>query len=272
VALVTSPTGAAVRDMLQVMGRRWRGCDVVVLPVAVQGDAAAVQIAAAIRYAPHIPGVDVVITGRGGGSLEDLWAFNEEVVARAIFQCPLPVVSAVGHEIDVSISDLVADVRALTPSEAAELVVPHRAEVAAELDRLRQRLVTSLHDQLRTARMTLDALASRRVLTRPQDRLHDAARRLDELSDRLGRAFRSRARSERQRLDALTAALDSLSPLSVLARGYSVTRREDTGEVVRSAADIQPGERLETLLADGRLISRVENTSPNGENRDDQSR
>jgi exodeoxyribonuclease VII large subunit len=255
--------------MLQVMTRRWRGCDVVVLPVAVQGDAAPTQIAAAIRFAPKIPGVDVVITGRGGGSLEDLWAFNEETVARAIFQCPVPVVSAVGHEIDVSISDLVADVRALTPSEAAELVVPHRTEVAAELDRLRERLVISLRDQVRTARLTLDALASRRVLARPQDRLHDAFRRADELAERLARALRLRARSERGRLDGLAAALDGLSPLGVLARGYSVTRRADTGEVLRRAADVQPGERLETLLADGRVFSRVENTSPSGENRDE---
>src|SRR6185369_5236916 len=125
IALVTSPTGAAVRDMLQVITRRWRGADVVILPVAVQGTRAAAEIAAALRKVHLVPGVDVVIAGRGGGSLEDLWAFNEEVVARAIFECLIPVISAVGHEIDVTIADLVADRRALTPSEAGELVVPH---------------------------------------------------------------------------------------------------------------------------------------------------
>ena len=173
IALITSPTGAAVRDMIQVMTRRWPRADIVVVPVVVQGDQAAGQIAAALRRVHTIPRVDVVICGRGGGSLEDLWAFNEETVARAIHACHVPVISAVGHEVDVTIADLVADRRALTPSEAAELVVPLESDVRMELDQIRQRLMSSLRQQTQQARMRLDSLASRRCFTRPLDRIHD---------------------------------------------------------------------------------------------------
>ena len=159
-ALVTSPSGAAVRDMLQVITRRWPAVDIVILPVAVQGADAAHHIAAALRSIHRFPGVDVVITGRGGGSLEDLWAFNEEVVARAIFDCPVPLISAVGHETDVSIADLVADRRALTPSEAGELVVPNIDDVANEISHVRERLSAGLRDRLVRARLQVASLAS----------------------------------------------------------------------------------------------------------------
>ncbi|HTI51428.1 MAG TPA: exodeoxyribonuclease VII large subunit, partial [Planctomycetaceae bacterium] len=258
IALVTSPTGAAVRDMLQVITRRWPAADVVIVPVAVQGEGAAAQIAAALRHVHRIPQVDVVIAGRGGGSLEDLWAFNEEIVARAIFECRLPVISGVGHEIDVTIADLVADRRALTPSEAAELVVPHRVEVLADLRRLEQRLLHGLRSQAATARAQLDAIASRRVFARPLERLHDEFRRLDEFELRLRRAASQRIEHSRQRLGAVSAALGALSPLQVLERGYSVTQRAETGEVLRSAALVQPGDRIESRLQQGRLVSRVE--------------
>ena len=262
IALVTSPTGAAVRDMLQVITRRWNGCDVVVLPVAVQGDKAAGEIATAIRLAPSIADVDVIIVGRGGGSLEDLWAFNEEPVARAIFDCPLPVVSAVGHEIDVSISDLVADVRALTPSEAGELVVPNRQEVGAEVSRLQDRLIAGLRGRITTARSTLENLATRRVFARPLDRVHQETRTVDELSERLTKSMRRLLASERQRVVGLSETLDSLSPLKVLARGYCVARKDNAGPVVRSIRDVQPDEPLEILLRDGRLHSRIETVEP----------
>ncbi len=261
IAIVTSPTGAAVRDMLQVITRRWNGCDVVVLPVAVQGAKAAREIANAIRSAPSIPDVDVVIVGRGGGSLEDLWSFNEEVVARAIFDCPLPVVSAVGHEIDVSISDLVADVRALTPSEAGELVVPHRQEVAAEVRRLQDRLIDGLRGRITTARGTLENLVTRRIFTRPLDRLHQETRTVDELSERLSKSIRRIVAAQKQRMTGLSETLDSLSPLKVLARGYCVARTP-AGSVIRSTHDVQPDESLEILLRDGRLQSRVESVEP----------
>jgi exodeoxyribonuclease VII large subunit len=260
IALVSSPTGAAVRDMLQVITRRWRGTDIVIVPVAVQGEGAAGQIAAALRSVHRIPRVDVVIAGRGGGSLEDLWAFNEEIVARALFDCQVPVVSAVGHEIDVTVADLVADVRALTPSEAGELVVPAREEVRAELSRLQRHLLQALRSRAATARARLDALGSRRVLTRPIERLHDLARRIDELEMRARRAIAHRVIFVREQLAAIGGRLEALSPLKVLERGYSVTRLVPSGAVVRSSEQVHSGDMLETLLQSGNVTSRVEVT------------
>jgi exodeoxyribonuclease VII large subunit len=257
VALITSPSGAAVRDMIQVLTRRWKLADIVLLPVLVQGEGAAEQIAAALRIVGQIPGVDVVIAGRGGGSLEDLWAFNEEIVARAIAACPIPVVSAVGHEIDVTIADLVADRRALTPSEAAELVVPLDTEIRAELDRLSHRLRSALAQRARTARLQLDALAARRGFARPADRLHERGTQLDELEARLQRAMRANLARAHQECAAIAARLDALSPLGVLGRGYSLTKTLPSGQLVRSAAQVQPGDRLSTLLADGEVHSTV---------------
>lgn len=170
-ALVTSPTGAAVRDMLQVLTRRWPLTDVVVVPVPVQGPTAAPKIAEGLKQAARIPGVDVILTGRGGGSLEDLWPFNEEIVARAIAASPIPVVSAVGHEIDVSIADLVADRRALTPSEAAEIIVPDRADIQRWLTDQKFRLENLLRQQSEQARRVLDLLAQRRIFQKPQELL-----------------------------------------------------------------------------------------------------
>lgn len=258
IALVTSPTGAAVHDMLQVITRRWPAAQVVILPVAVQGDGAAQQIAAALRKVHMLPGVDVVITGRGGGSVEDLWAFNEEVVARAIFDCPIPVVSAVGHEIDVSIADLVADRRALTPSEAGELVVPLLSEVQQTLDHVRRRMTTALQQRAQRARLTLDNLRQRRCFAKPLQRVHDLAARLDELEGRLQRGLRGRVESSRQQLATLAASLDALSPLGVLKRGYSLTKRLSDGQLVRDAGQLSPGDAISTLLASGSVVSRVE--------------
>ncbi len=260
IALVTSPSGAAVRDMIQVITRRWQAADIVIVPVKVQGDGAAQEIATALRNVHRLPDVDVVICGRGGGSLEDLWAFNEEVVARAIAACRLPVISAVGHEIDVTIADLVADVRALTPSEAGERVVPDRAEVSRALDNLQQRLVGGLQNRAGKARLQLDGLASRRVFTRPFQRVHDEMTRLDELDVRLRRAIRQRAVVSKQQLDLAAATLDALSPLKVLGRGYSITRRTETGELVTASGQLAIGDRITTILAAGQLTSRIEFT------------
>jgi exodeoxyribonuclease VII large subunit len=258
IALVTSPSGAAVRDMLQIIGRRWRAVDVVIVPVAVQGETAAAEIAAALRSVHAIPGVELVIAGRGGGSLEDLWAFNEEVVARAIFDCLVPVVSAVGHEIDVTIADLVADVRALTPSEAAERVVPHASEVRAELLGIQRHLAQALRGCAGAARARLESLSSRRVLMRPAEKLHERARQIDELELRARRALANRFRHARQELATAAGRLDALSPLKVLERGYSVTRLLPSGTVVRSTEQVQPGDLLETRLYSGKLTSRLE--------------
>ncbi|MBX3436682.1 MAG: exodeoxyribonuclease VII large subunit [Planctomycetaceae bacterium] len=263
IAVITSPTGAAIRDILQVMTRRWPLLDVVLLPVAVQGDAAAPQIVQALETAPRIDGVDVVIAGRGGGSLEDLWAFNQEIVARAIAACPLPVVSAVGHEIDVTIADLVADCRALTPSEAGELTVPDIAEIQAHLQHMARRLVASLREQSASARRQFDLLASRRVLRQPYDRLQQHAQRLDEWHAQLVRAMQRRVRHEESQVARIAAALNALSPLKVLERGYSIAESEDTGRVLRSASDVATGDRLVTRLLDGRVISQVVHVEPN---------
>ncbi|MBI1347404.1 exodeoxyribonuclease VII large subunit [bacterium] len=258
VALITSAQGAAVRDMLQVLSRRWPLVDIVVLPVAVQGDEAAPQIAAALAYVHRIPEVDVVITGRGGGSLEDLWAFNTELVARAIVACKIPVVSAVGHEIDVTIADLVADRRALTPSEAAELVVPSCEEMRQQLDQIRSRLPNGLKQRAARARLQLDGIAGRRCFTRPMDRIHEQQRLLDELQQRLQRASRAKVVLAQQQLEAAAAQLEALSPLGVLSRGYSLTKQHPDGELIRSVEQVRIGDALSTLLPDGEVISRVE--------------
>ena len=197
IVLVTSPTGSAVRDMLEILSRRWPAAEVWVCPVKVQGDGAAQDIADAIRrlnklHAAGAAAIDVLIVGRGGGSLEDLWAFNEEPVAQAIFASRIPVVSGVGHEDDLTIADLVADLRALTPSEAAEKVTPDRAAVLDWLEKLEARLRGLLMQQLELARARLDDLAGRRCFTAPLERIRDEERRLDDWNDRLQRATRQR--------------------------------------------------------------------------------
>ena len=259
IALVTSPSGAAIRDFLEVLRRRWLNVDVLVVPVRVQGDGAAGEIAAGIGLANRVrPRPDVLVVTRGGGSLEDLWSFNEEAVVRAIFASEIPVISAVGHEIDVTLADLVADVRALTPSEAAERVVPSCEEISARLQHLRRRLGGSLRSRAAEARTRLSALEQRRVLRKPYERLHELSRRLDELEARGKLAAQRQQRRITEKLLAVAARLESLSPLSVLARGYSLTQRAADGGLVRRAADLQVGERIVTRFATGRTISRIE--------------
>ncbi|HVW36191.1 MAG TPA: exodeoxyribonuclease VII large subunit [Pirellulales bacterium] len=259
IAFVTSPTGAAIRDFLEVLRRRWRGADVLVVPVRVQGEGAAQEIAAAIaavnRYT--VP-VDCMVVGRGGGSLEDLWAFNEEVVVRAIHASRIPVVSAVGHEIDVTLADLVADVRALTPSEAAELVVPAADEIASALRSHQQRLLGALRRRAILGRARLDQLVAHRMFRKPFELVHDGARRLDELSVRSNRSVRQRLLAARRQLDAAANHLESLSPLGVLGRGYSLTQRLSDGRLIRDAAELEIGDEIVTRFARGQAVSRVE--------------
>lgn len=256
IALITSPTSAAVKDMIQVMVRRWPSVDIIVLPVPVQGVGVAPRIAKAINFVKHLSDVDLVITGRGGGSLEDLWAFNEEVVARAIVACPVPVISAVGHEIDVSISDLVADRRALTPSEAGELAVPSVVEIRNGLDSSGQRLRRALKGRLQHYQLRLQALESRRIFQRPESLVDQHRQRCDELAARAERAVRLMVERKQQKVQSLAASLDALSPLKVLSRGYSLTIRD--GRTVQSASEVSDGDVLETRLADGVVRSRVE--------------
>ncbi|MBI2827092.1 MAG: exodeoxyribonuclease VII large subunit [Planctomycetia bacterium] len=258
IAVVTSPSGAAIRDFLEVLRRRWRGADVLVVPVRVQGDEASREIAAAIATVNRLPiAVDCLVVARGGGSLEDLWAFNEEPVVRAIHASRIPVVSAVGHEIDVTLADLVADVRALTPSEAAERVAPAADELTATLAAGRRRMTAALRGLAVQVRLHLDRLSARRALRRPFDRVHDLIQRLDELSLRSGRVMRRGVREARHRADALAVHLESLSPLGVLRRGYSLTSRTADGQIVRDAGQLTVGELITTRFAAGEATSRV---------------
>ncbi|MGD9721660.1 MAG: exodeoxyribonuclease VII large subunit [Pirellulales bacterium] len=259
IAFVTSPTGAAVRDFLEVLRRRWSGVHVLIVPARVQGEGAAAEIAAGIELVNRLAvDVDVLVVGRGGGSLEDLWAFNEEVVVRAIHASRIPVVSAVGHEIDVTLSDLVADVRALTPSEAAERIVPLAEEIRGYLAGQQRRMTAALRARAAHAAARLEALAGSRALRRPLERVQLLSRALDELSARSRRAVERRLEFARSHLDTRAASLESLSPLAVLGRGYSLTSRLEDGTMVRSAQQTRVGDRLRTRLAKGELVSRVE--------------
>ncbi len=261
-AFVTSPTGAAIRDFLEVLRRRWRGADVLVIPARVQGDGAAQEIVAGIKLANRLsPPPDVLVVGRGGGSLEDLWTFNEEAVVRAIAASRIPTVSAVGHEIDVTLADLVADVRALTPSEAAERVVPSADEITKRLRGFHERLRASVARRLMILRTKFAALVTHRALRRPFDLIHERSRTLDELSLRTGAAARAIIRERQGRLNTLAGKLQSLSPLAVLERGYSVTTDEQ-GHVVRDASALRKGEVIATRFAKGLATSKVESVQP----------
>jgi len=263
IAVVTSPTGAALRDFLEVLRRRWRGANVLVVPVRVQGPGAAEEIAAAIEMVNRLADpVDCLVVTRGGGSLEDLWAFNEELVVRAVGSSRIPVVSAVGHDIDVTLCDLAADVRALTPSEAAELVVPAADEVAAALRQYRERMLAALRAQVSAARVRLEAAGKRPVFRQPYQRIQEWERRLDELEARMLRGLNGRLSLAAQQVGTIAARLETLSPLAVLGRGYSLTRRVADGRAVRDAAELAIGEELLTRFASGQALSRVEQVSP----------
>ncbi len=257
IALVTSPAGAAVRDMLRILKSRWPMTRVRVLPVRVQGEGAAQEIASAIRWANRYRVADLIITGRGGGSMEDLWAFNEEVVARAIAASELPVISAVGHEPDVTIADFAADLRAATPSNAAELAVPDQREVRAGLEQIQARLEHAMGRRLAGYRQALDRLSRSRSMTEPAAYFQNKRLLLDYHSRRLSHGGERCLSGQRERLGRLASALDAMSPLKVLGRGYAIPRRED-GRVLTSAGDAAAGDRLLLRLSDGTLRCRVE--------------
>jgi exodeoxyribonuclease VII large subunit len=266
VAFVTSPTGAAVRDFLEVLRRRWNGVDVLIIPARVQGEGAAAEIVAGIRAANRLsPPPDVLVVGRGGGSLEDLWAFNEEPVVRAIAASRVPTISAVGHEIDVTLADLAADVRALTPSEAAERVVPAAEELLARLRGHRDRLRASTMRRVAHARTRFDALASQRPFRRPFDIVHDRSRRLDESATRAAGGLRSLLHQGQRRFAHLAGKLQSLSPLAVLERGYTITEDAKTGRVIRSANQLRVGQSIVTRLASASATSKVESIEPDSQ-------
>jgi exodeoxyribonuclease VII large subunit len=302
IGVVTSPTGAAIRDILSVLRRRFPAIPVLIYPVPVQGTAAAPEIARMIRLAGERRDCDVIIVARGGGSLEDLWAFNEEIVARAIYDCPIPIVSGVGHEIDVTITDFAADQRAATPSAAAELVSPNGEEWLQTFITLENRLLTQIRRQQQGKAQALLWLGKRLAQQHPGRRLSDQGQRLDELEQRFQLAWRLQLRHAAVRLNAVTAqllrhdpsrrlqqlqsqreqlsrrllqvmkttlqnhrqrlaglgrALDAVSPLATLNRGYAIVKRLPDGTIVRTAEAVNIGDRIETRVAQGRLISTI---------------
>lgn len=261
VAFVTSPTGAAVRDFVKIARRRWRSGRVTVIPASVQGDAAPASIVAGIQAANRLsPGPDVLVVGRGGGSAEDLWCFNDELVVRAIVGSEIPVVSAVGHEVDTSLSDLAADVRAATPSEAAELIFPSRDAAVASAREALDRLRRALDRRLSDCRQEL-ALAHHRLHARSPERLLSERRvAVDRLFERAAGTIERRLENDRRRVERFAASLEALSPLKTLARGFSVTQASPDGPALVDASRLAPGDRIFTRLAQGRVVSRVEET------------
>lgn len=257
VAVVTSPTSAAVRDFLEVIRRRWPILDVTVVPTRVQGEEAAHEIVAAIGQAQSLS-PDVIVVTRGGGSLEDLWCFNDEQVVRAIYACKIPIVSAVGHEIDVTLCDLVADVRALTPTEAAERIVPDRAEVVLNLKSTKNRLRLVTANRLEALRSAVVGLESRPCLARPWEMAFDRRRALDEIQHRMELAVGHRVKQSRETVMRVSGKLESLSPLAVLARGFSLTQLAADGTIVRGKTDVVVNDQIISTLANGQIVSRVE--------------
>lgn len=301
IGIVTSPTGAAIRDILQILERRFANIHIVIHPVRVQGAEAAQEISRAIEELNQWPDIDVIIIGRGGGSIEDLWAFNEEIVARAIFRSRIPILSAVGHEIDFTIADFVADLRAPTPSAAAELVVRDKRELAQSLQTLEGRLGLAMQDDLEEMkerlslwgarlidprkrladqRLRLDDLGGRLsngtqqvvarkrdlfgmkwehlMLLNPRRNVHEHADRLARLQKALGASLRAALSFYRQRAEGSMGKLQSLSPLAVLERGYSITRLLPSRKIVRLAQELQPEDRVEIKVHRGSFHARVE--------------
>ena len=257
IAVVTSSAGAAVHDMIRILRRRYPIAKVLLLPVRVQGAEAPPEIVGAIRYANRWRLADVLITGRGGGSLEDLWAFNDERVARAIYESEIPVISAVGHEPDVTIADFVADRRASTPSNAAEIAVPDMTELLRALTDTQGRMTQGICRLLERQDERLEAIRSKRVLSDPMAFLQDRRLQLDYVQQKLSAAAKGQLEEDVRRFTRLTAALDALSPLKVLGRGYAMAQSED-GAILRDSAQVSPGDRIRVQLARGSLNCSVE--------------
>lgn len=256
IGIVTSSAGAAVHDMLRILRKRYPLSRVRLLPVRVQGAEAPGEIAAAIAYANRYKLADLLIIGRGGGSIEDLWAFNDERVAYAIYESEIPVISAVGHEPDVTISDFVADLRAATPSNAAELAVPDQDALRQSMDSMSAAMAASLNRQLRAARQHLDALSQSPALRSPTGYIEQRGKNLELLKNRLAAAQNGNLTRMNHRYIAAVSKLDAMSPLKVLTRGYSMAQTE-RGEVLRSVHQVELGQRIRVSLSDGSLSATV---------------
>ena len=256
IGIVTSSAGAAVHDMLRILRKRYPLTKVVLFPVRVQGVEAPGEIAAAIHYANIWKLADVLIVGRGGGSIEDLWAFNDERVAWAIYESQIPVISAVGHEPDVTISDFVADLRAATPSNAAELAVPDREAILQTLDSMENAMAASLNRQLKNARQHLNVLSAASALQSPTGYLQQKEKQLELLTNRLASAQNRNIAGIRQRYISQVSKLDAMSPLKVLMRGYAMATTE-SGTLLRSIDQVDMGERIDIALSDGKMTATV---------------
>lgn len=258
IGIITSSVGAAVHDMLRILRKRYPLSQVRLLPVRVQGAEAPGEIAAAIRYANHYQLADLLIVGRGGGSIEDLWAFNDERVAYAIYESQIPVISAVGHEPDVTISDFVADLRAATPSNAAELAVPDQDALRQNLDAMASAMATAFARQLKAAKQHLTMLARSPALQSPTGYIEQREKNLELLKNRLISAQNRNITQKNQRYIAAVSKLDAMSPLKVLTRGYSMAQT-DTGTVIRSVSQVELGERIRISFSDGSISATVMN-------------
>ena len=256
IGIITSSAGAAVHDMLRILRKRYPLTQVRLLPVRVQGAEAPGEIAAAIQYANRYQLADLLIVGRGGGSIEDLWAFNDERVAYAIYESQIPVISAVGHEPDVTISDYVADLRAATPSNAAELAVLDRDALTETLDTMSAAMAVSLDRQIKNAKRHLDTLSRSPALRSPTGYLEQKGKSLELLTNRLISAENQNISRNHNRYIALTAKLDAMSPLKVLTRGYAMAAKAD-GSIIRSVSQAEPGERITVRISDGTLAATV---------------
>lgn len=246
VGVITATTGAAVRDIINVITRRYPYAHIIIYPSLVQGEGAAPNIVEGIEYFNRTKSVDTLIVGRGGGSIEDLWAFNEEIVARAIFASEIPIISAVGHETDFTIADFVADLRAPTPSAAAEIAVPSQMELYSKLGMIEQRMKTSLVRGVENRRLRLDRLK----LRDPREKIGDYSIAIDNYIKRMQSAFSLSLMAQREKLGKACAKLDALSPLQVMARGYAIPTTE-SGAVIRSASAINSGDEFDLRFADG---------------------
>ncbi len=256
IGIITSSAGAAIHDMLRILRKRYPMTRVRLLPVRVQGAEAPGEIAAAIGYANHFKLADLLIVGRGGGSIEDLWAFNDEQVAYAIYHSEIPVISAVGHEPDVTISDYVADLRAATPSNASELAVPDQDALRQSLDAMSAAMASALSRQMKAARQHLNVLSQSPALRSPMGYIEQRGKGLELLKNRLIAAQNQQLTQKNSRFIAAVSKLDAMSPLKVLSRGYAMAQREN-GEILRSVRQAEIGERLELSLSDGKLRATV---------------
>jgi len=257
IGVVTSATGAAFQDILNVVKRRFSNLEIILNPAPVQGEGAGEKISRALLELDELKEVDVIIVGRGGGSLEDLWAFNEEVVARAIYACETPVISAVGHEIDWTIADFVADVRAPTPSAAAEMVIGRKEEFSEKIDGFRNRITSSITGMIEKRRLVMENLMASYGFRHPMDLLRQYEQRVDELAYRIESRLTNQVSFVKEKVAGLLRHLEALSPLGILQRGYSITFSLPSRTVVKSFRDVSRGDKIETRLAEGKIVSKV---------------